>query len=202
MPKFKDLTGEKFGNLTVLRRLNYCQTGHTYLWECKCDCGKITIVRGGNLRTGHTISCGCKKGLIKHNKWDTRLYRIYTNMKQRCNNPKNVWYKNYGARGIKICDSWQNDFMSFYNWSINNGYSDELSIDRIDVNGNYEPNNCRWVTKLVQQNNMRRNKLITYKNETHTISEWERKFNLRHNYISSRLRSNTFENIIKKLELD
>lgn len=202
MPKFKDLTGEKFGNLTVLRRLNYCQTGHTYLWECKCDCGKITIVRGGNLRTGHTISCGCKKGLIKHNKWDTRLYRIYTNMKQRCNNPKNVWYKNYGARGIKICDSWQNDFMSFYNWSINNGYSDKLSIDRIDVNGNYEPNNCRWVTKLVQQNNMRRNKLITYKNETHTISEWERKFNLRHNYISSRLRSNTFENIIKKLELD
>lgn len=199
MPKFKDLTGEKFGNLTVLRRLNYCQTGHTYLWECKCDCGKITIVRGGNLRTGHTISCGCKKGLIKHNKWDTRLYHIYNNMKQRCNNPKNVWYKNYGARGIKICDSWQNDFMSFYNWSINNGYSDELSIDRIDVNGNYEPNNCRWVTKLVQQNNMRRNKLITYKNKTHTVAEWEHILKLPHNYIRSRLRSNTFENIMKKL---
>lgn len=199
MPKFKDLTGEKFGNLTVLRRLNYCQTGHTYLWECKCDCGKITIVRGGNLRTGHTISCGCKKGLIKHNKWDTRLYHIYNNMKQRCNNPKNVWYKNYGARGIKICDSWQNDFMSFYNWSINNGYSDELSIDRIDVNGNYEPLNCRWVTKLIQQNNMRRNKLITYKNKTHTVAEWEHILKLPHNYIRSRLRSNTFENIMKKL---
>ena len=199
MPKFKDLTGEKFGNLTVIRRLNYCQTGLTYLWECKCECGKITIVRGGNLRTGHTISCGCKKGLIKHNKWDTRLYRIYTNMKQRCNNPKNVWYKNYGARGIKICDSWQNDFMSFYNWSINNGYSDELSFDRIDVNGNYEPANCRWATRRTQQNNMRRNRYLTYNDETHTQAEWEHILKLPHNYIHSRLRSNTFENIMKKL---
>ena len=199
MPKFKDLTGEKYGYLTVLRRLNYSETGHTYLWECKCDCGNITIVRGGNLRTGHTISCGCKKGLIKHSKANTRLYCIYKNMKQRCNNPNNVWYKNYGARGIKICDEWLNDFNTFYNWAISNGYEDSLSLDRIDVNGDYEPFNCRWATKLIQQNNMRRNKLITYKNKTHTVAEWEHILKLPYNYIRSRLRSNTFENIMEKL---
>ena len=197
-----DLTGQKFGYLTVLKRLNYSKTGHTYLWECKCDCGNITIVRGSNLRTGHTISCGCKKGLTKHNKWNTRLYRIYYNMIQRCNNPKNYWYKNYGARGIKICDDWLNDFMNFYNWSVKNGYNEELTLDRINVNGIYKPSNCRWVTRLIQQNNTRKNKLITYKNETHTSPEWERKLNLPPRYISNRLRNNTFEDILKKLNLN
>lgn len=191
-----DLTGKKFGNLTVIKRLNYSEPGHTFLWECKCDCGNITIVRGTNLKSGHTISCGCKKGKTIHNKWGTRLYRIYANMKQRCYNPKNVWYKNYGAREITICQEWLNDFMNFYKWAKTNGYSDNLTIDRIDVNGNYEPSNCRWVNKIIQQNNMRSNRHITYNNETHTIAEWARILKISSKFLSDRLRNNSFEHIV------
>lgn len=191
-----DLTDKKFGNLIVIKRLNYSKLGHTYLWECKCDCGNTTIVRGTNLKSGHTISCGCKKGKIIHNKWRTRLYRIYANMKQRCNNPKNIWYKNYGARGITICDEWLNDFMNFYNWAQANGYKENLTLDRINVNGNYEPNNCRWADRVVQQNNMRTNRHITYNNETHTVAEWARILNVPSKFLFDRLRSNSFEHIV------
>lgn len=153
---FIDLTGKHFGYLTVLKKCEYSKTAHTYLWECQCKCGNITKVSGNNLKNGHTISCGCKKGKTIHNKHNTRLYRIYHNMKQRCNNPKNIWFKNY------------------------------------------EPNNCRWCNEKQQQNNMRKNKLITYKNETHTVAEWERILNKPCNFLRSRLRSNTFENILQK----
>ena len=199
MGKFIDLTGKYFGYLKVLKKCEYSETSHSYLWECQCECGNITKINGNNLKSGHTISCGCKKGKTIHNKYKTRLYKIYHNIKQRCNNSNNIWYKNYGARGIKICDEWLNDFITFYDWAINNGYKDNLTIDRIDVNGNYEPNNCRWATKKTQQNNMRSNRHLTYNNETHTMAEWESILKLPHNYISSRLRSNTFENIMKKL---
>lgn len=191
-----DLTGKKFGNLTVIRHLNYSESGHTSLWECKCDCGNITIVRGTNLKSGHTISCGCKKGKTIHNKWGTRLYNIYHNMKQRCNNAKNIWYKNYGARGITVCQEWQDDFMNFYNWAINNGYKDNLTLDRINVNGNYEPDNCRWADKITQQNNMRTNRYITYNEETHTVAEWARLLNVPAKFIIDRLRNNSFEHIV------
>ena len=199
MPPFVNLVGQKFGELTVIENAGYSCSGHTNLWICKCSCGNFTTVRGTNLKSHHTISCGCKKGKTIHNKWNTRLYRIYQNMKQRCYNPKNKWYKNYGQRGITINKDWLDDFMNFYNWAINNGYSEELTLDRINVNGNYEPDNCRWATKIQQQNNMRSNKFITYKNESHTIHEWERIFNLPSSYLRSRLRSNKFEDIIKKL---
>ncbi len=93
-------------------------------------------------------------------------------MKYRCYNPKSQYYYRYGARDIKVCDEWLNDFKAFYDWSMANGYRDNLTIDRIDVNGNYEPSNCRWVSQKMQQNNRSNNRLITYNNETHTISEW------------------------------
>lgn len=102
----------------------------------------------------------------------SRLYRIYQSIKQRCYYPQAISYKRYGAKGIVMCDGWKNDFMSFYNWAIANGYSDNLTIDRIDLNGNYEPSNCRWSTYKEQANNTSRSVRISYKGNTHTISEW------------------------------
>lgn len=104
----------------------------------------------------------------------TRLYNIWSNMKSRCNNPKHTYYKNYGGRGITICQEWQNDFQSFYNWAMANGYREKLTIDRIDTNGNYEPSNCQWASRKAQQNNRRYNHIITYNGESHSISEWSR----------------------------
>lgn len=108
----------------------------------------------------------------KHGLKNTRLFSIWSGMKTRCYNSNSPQFKNYGARGIKICDEWLTDFMNFYNWSMSNGYSDNLTLDRIDVNGNYEPNNCRWVTSKVQANNRRTNKLIEYNGEIKTLMEW------------------------------
>ena len=114
-------------------------------------------------------------------------------MKQRCYNPKNHAYKYYGGRGIKICNKWLNDFMSFYNWSINNGYAKGLSIDRINNNGNYEPNNCRWISSSVQMNNTRRNHYVTYKNEIHSIAEWAKILNKDYNKFYKELKNNNFK---------
>ena len=145
-----------------------------------CDCGNRKVIEGYKLKTGHTKSCGClvrENGLNNktHGMTNTRLYRIYAGIKDRCLNKSNERYSDYGGRGIEICEEWLSDFMSFYNWAIDNGYSEELSIDRIDVDGNYEPNNCRWATKLEQANNKRNNILITYNGITDTLPNWSRK---------------------------
>lgn len=175
--KFEDLTEQKFGNLKIIKRLENDKFGHS-VWLCECICGNKIKVLSTNLKRGHTKSCGCKKSYyithskITHGKAHTRLYGIYNKMKCRCYNQNNPAYKNYGNRGIKICKEWKQDFENFYNWSMNNGYKEGLSIDRIDNNGNYEPNNCRWVTDKEQANNKRNNHYITYNNETHTLTEW------------------------------
>ena len=150
-PKMIDLTGQRFGLLTVIERAENAKNG-VIRWRCKCDCGKETITSTSHLRSGHTKSCGClglrhaTEAKIKHGMSGTHLYNIFRMMHGRCEDPKNKAFPYYGGRGIKVCDEWT-DFEIFKVWALSNDYEDGLSIDRIDPNGNYEPSNCEWVTR-------------------------------------------------------
>lgn len=171
---FKDLSGMRFGSLTVISDAGSHRTSggqYKHLWKCLCDCGNETIVFAEKLTNGGTISCGCQKGLHIHNLHNTRVYSIHQHMLQRCENPNNDAYMHYGGRGIKVCDEWH-DVKCFYEWAMSNGYDSSLTIDRIDVNGDYEPSNCRWVSRKEQSNNRRCSVSVTHNGETHTISEW------------------------------
>ena len=158
------LLGRRFGRLTVI---NYKgrDSNSNHLWEYQCDCGTITTVRATSLIMGQTQSCGCltieraREASTKHGLHKHPLYAIWHQMRERCYNPKCKAYKNYGARNIVICKNWLEDFLNFYNWAMENGYEKDLSIDRKDVNGNYEPNNCRWATPSEQSQNTRRTKI-------------------------------------------
>lgn len=166
---FIDHTDERFGRLVVKNRENdYIspQGKHHVRWRCICDCGKETVVDVCELVSGSTISCGCyiaeklQKGNIKHGGCYDRLYKVFANMKNRCYNRNSVDYKYYGGRNIIICDSWLNNYNEFKKWAYENGYDEnakygECTIDRIDVNGNYEPSNCRWVSMATQTQNRR-----------------------------------------------
>lgn len=177
MSRVKDLTGQRFGRLTVIKRVPNKPYSEQACWECLCDCGNTITTVGYSLRSGQTNSCGCYYKEIRgttfktHGLKHTRIYYIWCSMKERCYTPSNNSYKNYGARGIKVCDEWQK-FEPFYEWAMSHGYSEDLSIDRIDVNGNYCPENCRWSTKKVQANNTRSNHYVTRDGETHTVTEW------------------------------
>lgn len=193
----KDLTGQRFGKLVALKIVGKTDKNNKK-WLCKCDCGNEVVVRQGCLHAGITKSCGCmrKETLSKigrkygsnivHGLHETRLYKTWQNMKNRCRNPRTKQYKDYGGRGIIVCAEWQN-FQPFYDWAMENGYKDNLTIDRINVNGNYEPSNCRWVTMKEQANNTRRNHFITINNETHTIAEWARIYNIKRETIKDRI---------------
>jgi hypothetical protein len=168
MGKFVDLTGQRFGQVTVVERtLNHiCPSGQRKtMWRCLCDCGNEIIATSANLKNGHHVSCGCLvagrmssigKKRKTHGKSNTRLYHIWVGMKSRCLNPHNIKYNIYGGRGIKVCSDWLNSFEEFCDWAMANGYADNLTIDRIDGNGNYEPSNCRWST--LSEQNKNRNK--------------------------------------------
>lgn len=177
MGKFRDLTGQRFGRLYVVREYGRNKQGKA-TWLCKCDCGNTKAVYSYSLISGATLSCGClhKEKLSKasktHGMTKSRIYKEWANMKSRCNNPKSTYYEYYGGRGIKVCEEWGKDFISFYYWAILHGYVDNLTLDRKDTNSNYEPSNCRWVTMKEQANNKRNNCLLTYKGKTQTVAQW------------------------------
>ena len=165
----KDMTGMVFGRLTVVKDSGRRRRGYV-LWDCECSCGKVVTVSVGDLRSGNTRSCGCLhdevsrinitgvRGPIKHGGTGSRLYGIWNGMKTRCHNDHCKDFRYYGGRGISVCEEWRNDFSAFVAWALQNGYSDDLTIDRIDVNGNYEPQNCKWSTRAEQSRNQRRTK--------------------------------------------
>ena len=180
-----DLTGQRFGRLTVLGRADDHITAKGYkhvMWHCVCDCGNKKVVRGKSLRGGVTTSCGCFRSehfgesARKHGGYGTRLYAIWNSMRQRCNNPAHSAYKNYGGRGIKICHDWD-EYDTFRRWAYETGYRDEadrgeLTLDRIDVDADYTPENCRWADMRRQATNRRSSIIIEHNGESHPLSVW------------------------------
>lgn len=187
----KDLTGEKFGRLEVLYRAG--EIGKRTKYVCKCECGNSIIVYGCNLVTGATASCGCarKESAAKlrfsHGKWGSRLYRCWRNMIDRCNNPKNKEYRNYGGRGICVCQEWESSFETFYLWAMSNGYRDDLTIERIDVDSGYSPKNCTFADYHVQSRNRTNNRKITFRGETMVITDWAKEVGISEATIRKRL---------------
>lgn len=187
----KDLTGQRFGRLIVLKDPGE-RKRREKIWLCECDCGNKTKVVTRYLTSGDTRSCGCYrreseiKNLSKfwgkhttHDLSKTRIYQTWADMKARCNNSNNNAYRHYGGRGIKVCDKWNEDFMNFYNWAMKNGYEDTLTIDRIDVDGNYEPNNCRWANWKTQANNKVKTRKITIYGETKRAYDFEQIYGIK-----------------------
>lgn len=182
--KFEDLTGMKFGRLTVIRRAPNSPSSPTTRWFCICECGNETISYASRLKDGTTVSCGCygrekvREAAIKHGGRSTRLYHIWSMIKQRTNNPKHTAYNHYGGRGIQMCNEWQNDFTAFRDWALNAGYTDLLSIDRIDNDGNYEPSNCRWVEAREQNRNQRQNIKLEFNGKSQLMIDWARELGI------------------------
>ena len=191
MPKLIDITGHRFGNLTVIGQGERTKNGRIR-WSCLCDCGNKTLTFAYDLKNGKVVSCGCyhRESLTvrntTHGGSNTRLFRVWCGMRERCSTPSCKAYANYGGRGISVCDEW-NDYAVFYKWAVSTGYEDGLSIDRIDSNGNYCPENCRWATSTEQANNTRRNVKIAYKGVSHTISEWSKIFGIKYTTLYMRL---------------
>lgn len=182
-----DLTGKRFGRWSVLRFDHINERGKPY-WLCKCDCGTIKPVSTASLTSGKSRSCGCY-GLEQHTRHGGsyyRLYRIWRCMINRCRREDNDNYNRYGGRGIDVCSEWD-DFAEFQRWAIDNGYNEDLTIDRIDNNDGYCPENCRWVDTLTQGNNRTTNHVITYNGETHTIAEWSRILGIKYPTLYSRI---------------
>ena len=189
MPKKVNLIGKKFGRLLVIKMSEKKGRRNRTYWTCLCDCGNVTDVSHDRLQNGYTKSCGCYKlevatekiklynskhlphPLLKHGFAGTRLYYIYEHMIKRCCKPVTTNYKNYGGRGINVCDEWMKSPSSFFKWALENGYQEDLTLDRINVDGDYCPSNCRWATLKQQENNKRNNVRTEINGETLTLAE-------------------------------
>lgn len=193
MIKFIDLTGKRFGRLTVLERDGHNSRGNI-MWWCRCDCGGVARVSGGSLKSGMIKSCGCirREAVIKtratHGCSKERLYGIWRGMISRCYNPNLKAFEHYGGREINVCNEWH-DFNTFRDWSLSHGYQEDLTIDRINVNGDYEPSNCRWVDMIAQANNKRNTKSITHNGVTQPIAEWARQYNIPYTTLYERIKN-------------
>ena len=187
----KEMIGKKFERLTVIEEIGR-NNSRAIIWRCKCDCGAETKATTSQLKSGAIKSCGCYQRDIlsgkstSHGMSRTRIYRIWQDAKTRCNNPNTPYYFKYGGRGIKLTEQW-NDFEPFMKWALANGYQDNLTLDRIDVNGNYEPDNCRWITNREQQFNKRTNHYLAFDGKTQTITQWAEELNMNPKTLQARI---------------
>jgi hypothetical protein len=183
-----NLIGQKFGRLLVIGDIGRNQNGK-HMWQCLCDCGSIKNIYGYHLKSGATKSCGClrveasREAQTTHGGSQTRLFNIWCGVRKRCTNPKSSVYKHYGARGIKYCSEW-NNFEAFRDWALSHGYQNHLTIDRIDNNGHYCPENCRWVNQKEQMSNTSRSVIINGK----CLMQWAEESGRNYYLIKSRIR--------------
>ena len=189
MSKIVDITNQKFGKLTAIKQVKQKDTDHAY-WLCICECGNYHITNSYSLRKGRVTSCGCKKK-EKHSRnlstpKNKRLYNIWLLMRHRCYKSYIKCYKSYGAKGITVCDAWRDNFWNFQEWALSNGYRDDLSIDRIDNNKGYCPENCKWSTMHDQQQNKSNCIFFTHNGETHNITEWCKILNIKYSTARNR----------------
>lgn len=192
MANKKDLTGLRFGRLVAKEEVGKNKHGRP-IWKCKCDCGKIIFADSNRLQSLNTKSCGCLKletisNLNKsHGESKTKLYRVWQGIISRCQNKNNVEFQNYGGRGISICDEWRESFNCFREWANESGYKEGLTIDRIDNNGNYEPDNCRWVTSKEQARNTTKNIIFEHNGERYILKDLAHAFGINYNTLYNRL---------------
>lgn len=196
--RYEDLTGKVFGRYTVIEKAPSKRKpsgNKVTMWRCRCSCGTIKDVKAEALKDGRVLSCGCyakdvnRKRLTTHGDSDSRLYHIWDGMIARCHKPNNKYYKRYGGRGINVCNEWRSDYQAFKDWSVKNGYGDDLTIDRIDNNDDYKPENCRWTSMKVQSNNRSSNRVYTINGETHNVTQWSSIYNVPSKRVFQRLDS-------------
>lgn len=189
MSNFIDITGKKYNKLTAIDRVENSKNGKTR-WLCLCECGNKTIVSGSNLKNGLVKSCGCLSHEHSWNRYvednSKRLYSVWCGIKGRCKNKNNPSYKNYGGRGITICEEWEN-FLTFESWSYKNGYKENMTIERNDVNGNYCPENCCWIPKNKQASNRRTCYKIEYNGQIVNLSDLCEKLGLNYKRVHNRI---------------
>ena len=188
----KRLENQRFGRLTVIKEVGRTKSGGS-TWLCKCDCGGEKVISSNGLLHGKTQSCGCIKReqnvemFGTHRDTNNPLWRLWCTVKNRCNNPNNHKYSNYGGRGIKVCPEWETNYPAFREWCVTNGYEKGLTIERKDVNGDYSPANCIFATQKIQQNNRTNNHLITYEGVTKTLSQWAEHLNMGYKMLEHRI---------------
>lgn len=186
MNKGKDLSGMRFGLLMIKSIAETRNKRGDVLWICLCDCGKEKLCTTGALWNGMNISCGCMNGGKTHGDWNKRIRVIWVNMMARCYKENASNYLNYGGKGIKVCDEWH-DYQVFKEWAFANGYTDDLTIDRIDVTGNYHPHNCRWATPKEQARNKTNNRYLLFNGESKTLAEWSETYGINQGRVSRRI---------------